>query len=81
MSCSLFGVHVLNFYQLNKEEVQPPPEGARTEHDALDKKSTKILSNFVDFSDNPNFNRNGKKTDIVHSKVRQRGAAEQKGGN
>ena len=48
----LFGAHILNFYQ---EEVHPPPEGARTEHDALVKKSIKIFSNFVAFSDNPNF--------------------------
>ena len=28
---------------------------ARTEHDALVKSTTKILSNFVTFSENPNF--------------------------
>ena len=31
---------------------------ARTEHDALVKSTTKILSNFVAFSENPNFTRN-----------------------
>ena len=30
---------------------------ARTEHDALVKSTTKIFSNFVAFSENPNFNR------------------------
>ena len=31
---------------------------ARTEHDALVKSTMKIFSNFVAFSENPNFNKN-----------------------
>ena len=49
-------IRLVPFFSLNLRRLFDKYAVAHTEHDTLVKRTTKIFSNFVTFSENPNFN-------------------------